>query len=377
MGSIDHAIAWQEVKRNCLYFKGHIPCLPNKQSGQICNSCTAYRPVSKRILIIKLGAIGDVIRTTPLLTHYRNKYPDCHITWVTDYPGVLPKQHIDEVLLFSGRNIAPLYHVRFDIALNLDKEAEACVLLSQVHAIEKYGFTWDNGIAPATPAAEIKLLTGLFDQVSKANTLSYLQEIFAICHLDYQNEKYIVSYDEEQSAKWHNVLQEKAYGQPIVGLNTGYGRRWPTRQWPDRHWLKLTAALSEAGYYCVLLGGEDEHITNTRLAAESGALYPGTFSIQEFTAILAACDLIVSQVTMAMHLTLGLQKKLILMNNIFNPYEFDLFGLGEIVQPDEECICYFGASCNRGQSCMKDLPPEKVLDAIKRHLVPTKETLNT
>jgi heptosyltransferase-2 len=36
---------------------------------------------------------------------------------------------------------------------------------------------------------------------------------------------------------------------------------------------------------------------------------------------------------MGMHITLALGKKIVLMNNIFNPYEFDLFGKGEIVAP--------------------------------------------
>ncbi len=51
----------------------------------------------------------------------------------------------------------------FDIALNLDKEPEACMLLQQVESKEKFGFTWGKGhIQPATEKATHKLLTGLF-----------------------------------------------------------------------------------------------------------------------------------------------------------------------------------------------------------------------
>jgi len=35
------------------------------------------------ILIIKLGAIGDVLRTTAILPGLREKYPDSLVTWVT------------------------------------------------------------------------------------------------------------------------------------------------------------------------------------------------------------------------------------------------------------------------------------------------------
>ncbi|MEZ4890529.1 MAG: hypothetical protein R2779_08245 [Crocinitomicaceae bacterium] len=38
-------------------------------------------------------------------------------------------------------------------------------------------------------------------------------------------------------------------------------------------------------------------------------------------------DLIVTQL-LAMHITIALQKKIVLMNNIFNPHEFELYGRG-------------------------------------------------
>ena len=80
------------------------------------------------------------------------------------------------------------------------------------------------------------------------------------------------------------------------------------------------------------------------------------------------CHLIITQVTMGMHLTLGLQKKIVLMNNIFNPNEFDLFGKGEIVMPEKACECFYRGSCKLGASCMKDLAPAKVLNAVNRVL---------
>lgn len=181
----------EEVKFDCLHFKGHIPCEPNKLHGAICGNCSHYRPIEKRILIIKLGAMGDVIRTTPLAKRYKRIYPNCHITWITLTPAILPSGKIDDVYDYNETSLFVLQHLQFDIAINLDKEKEACLLLKQVHAAEKYGFIWDNNrIAPATPQAEHKLMTGFFDQLSQQNTKSYLEEIFEICHLDFQGEAY-------------------------------------------------------------------------------------------------------------------------------------------------------------------------------------------
>ena len=35
------------------------------------------------ILVIKLGAIGDVIRTTAILSGLKERYKDCKIDWLT------------------------------------------------------------------------------------------------------------------------------------------------------------------------------------------------------------------------------------------------------------------------------------------------------
>ena len=95
----------EAVKYDCKHFEGHIPCGPNKQFDVQCDDCSHYdkntssivfldtkesllqeifkicnfskqeltegtpkiQTQATRILFIKLGAIGDVIRTTPLL----------------------------------------------------------------------------------------------------------------------------------------------------------------------------------------------------------------------------------------------------------------------------------------------------------------------
>ena len=83
---------------DCLHFKGDLPCAPHKENGYHCKNCPAYEQISKRILIIKLGAIGDVIRTTPLISTYKKRYPNCKITWLTMTPAILPAGKIDEIL---------------------------------------------------------------------------------------------------------------------------------------------------------------------------------------------------------------------------------------------------------------------------------------
>ncbi len=358
--------SFNDVRQDCIHFRGGIPCAPNKVKGVMC-TCEDFRPISKRILIIKLGALGDVIRTTPLIVKYRQLYPDCHITWLTLSPDVLPKKGINLILRPEAFSLWQIQNGDYDIAINLDKETEACMLLAAVKATEKFGYTWENNrIAPATPAAVHKLMTGFFDQISLRNTKSYLEEIFEICHLEFQHEPYLINKNEELSAKWTKQLRELAGDRLIVGLNTGCGPRWNTRLWPADYWQNLAHQLKANGLFPVFLGGSLEDEKNQAMAAETGTYYPGHFSLEEFIALTDGCDLIVTQVSMMMHIATALEKKMVLMNNIFNRHEFELYGRGEIIEPSVGCECHFGNTCKRGTSCMHDLTSDEVAQAVLR-----------
>lgn len=352
-------------KPDCLHFKGDVPCLPHKESGYHCKDCPAYTKISKKILIIKLGAIGDVIRTTPLISTYRSLYPDCKITWLTMTPAILPSGKINEILKFDYASALYLQNAEFDIAINLDKEKEASALLLRVNAKEKYGYILkDNVSQPVNELATHKYHTGLFDDVSKANTLNYCQEIYAMCGLEYKGELYQLDNHADKGYQWEQIDRNKK----IIGLNTGCGDRWTTRLWPLEYFADLASRLLSQGHEVILLGGEQEDNRNKEIARLSGAKYLGFFPLPQFINLIDQCDLVVTQVTMGMHLTLGLHKKIVLMNNIFNPHEFDLFNKGEIVMPEKECVCFYRGKCKLGESCMKDLPVDKVKSAVDRVL---------
>jgi ADP-heptose:LPS heptosyltransferase len=358
---------FKEVKTDCHHFRTTIPCAPNKKEGVICLDCSHYRPISKRILIIKLGALGDVIRTTPLVVKYKALYPDAHFTWITQSPAVLPTDEIQQILKWDATSIYIIENSKYDIAINLDKEQEACSLLKNVNAKEKYGYTWgDFAIAPATPAAEHKLMTGFFDSISLENKKSYLEEIFEICHFSFDQEPYLINKNEKLVALWADKWNRLSEGKKIVGLNTGCGPRWNTRLWTNEEWIALAEKLMKEGYYPVFLGGALEHEKNLKFASETGAHYPGHFSLEEFIALTDGCDYIVTQVSMMMHIATALQKKMILMNNIFNKYEFELYNRGTIVEPKSGCECYFGNTCKRGEnSCMHEISHKDIVEAIQ------------
>lgn len=357
-----------DVKTDCRFFKGYIPCKPNKKHGVNCfrndTICQFYEKTDKKILIIKLGAIGDVIRTTPLFTRLKEENQTAKFYWLTLTPDVVPSD-VDSILKFTFDNTLFLKEIQFDIAINLDKDKEACALFNNISSKEKYGFVLKDGLpAPANQLAELKFLTGIFDDLNQKNKKNYLEEIFEICDLDFRGEKYVLDSFEENKKEWGLDKSKK-----IVGLNTGCGGRWTSRLWPEKYWIDLARQLIAQNYEVVFLGGELEDEKNKRLSKDSGGKYFGTFPLKTFINLMDQVDLVVTAVTMAMHITLGLKKNIVLFNNIFNKYEFELYGLGEIVEPEKECKCFFSANCmNDDYECMDSLYPEKVIQLINKLL---------
>lgn len=349
----------------CLHFRGDVPCKPHKQHGVHCDVCPHRIERLGRILIIKLGATGDVIRTTPLLRTMMEQYPQHEIWWITQSPDVLPSA-VHKRLPFDAASMSVVAATSFDIAINLDKDPPACVLMHQVTAITKFGFTWNDGVpAPLNDYAVPKFTTGLFDDVNKANTLSYPQEIFAICGMEWSGEEYL--FDTPSVAP----MQIPANAGPVIGLNTGCGDRWLAREWPANAWVDLIRMLQQAGMYPVLLGGPAEHARNTDFANATGAAYAGVNPYRTFFGIVNQCDVVVTTVTMAMHAAIGLRKPVVLFNNIFNRNEFELYGRGELVEPPRPCECFFQHACTSPLGhCMTEITPDVVFAAVQRSLTP-------
>jgi heptosyltransferase-2 len=66
---------------------------------------------------------------------------------------------------------------------------------------------------------------------------------------------------------------------------------------------------------------------------------------------------------MTMHIAIAFEKKIVLFNNIFNKHEFELYGLGKILEPeDKDCLGCYKNSCEF--ECMSTISPQRVLSVI-------------
>jgi len=363
-------IKLSEVKTDCRHFRSQVPCAPNKKFGVVCTDCGYYEKTKEIILIIKLGAAGDVVRTTPLLYPLKKEYPSARIFWLTYYPELVPlhtSPSADRAFAYNLQNISYLSSVEFDYVINLDKDIEAISLMEKISGNRKDGFTLKDGNCyPVNHKAEDKFVTGLFDTVSKQNKKSYPQEIFEICGYKFKKEKYLIDIKREADI-FQNCNYDIKNGKIKIGLNTGCGSRWVSRIWKDEYWTELINKLISEDHQVILLGGKQEDERNKFLSGRTGADYFGYFDMDEYINLMNKCDIIVTQVTMSMHLAIALEKKLVLMNNIFNRNEFDLYGNGVIVEPEKECRCYFQPVCtNKEYNCTDYLTPEMIYAAVKK-----------
>ena len=359
-------IKFEQVKYDCRHLRADVPCKPSKLHGVDCSDCSYYEKFNRKILIIKLGAAGDVIRTTPLLYPLRNEYHYAKIYWLTDFPELLPVNteiNVDVPLKFNLASVLYLQETKFDVVINLDKDKEAIALASKINSYKKFGYTLINGSCyPVNKDAEHKLLTGMFDDYSKKNIKSYPEEIFEICGYSFKKEKYLLDVDNNSDRNWELSKSKK-----IIGLNTGCGSRWTSRLWKNEYWIETINKLKEKKFEVVLLGGEQEHENNTYLAEQAGCRYFGHFDLKTFINLVNKCDVVVTQVTMGLHIAIALGKKVVLLNNIFNPNEFELYGSGVIVGPKKECKCYFSPRCtNEEYKCMDYLNPQDVVDSVNK-----------
>src|SRR5260370_15924195 len=72
------------------------------------SEATATTLAPRRVLIILLGSIGDVVRALPLLGRVRRAWPDAHIAWAVEpksEPILRNHRWLDEIIVYERRYV--------------------------------------------------------------------------------------------------------------------------------------------------------------------------------------------------------------------------------------------------------------------------------
>ena len=367
-------------RRDCRHFAGDRPCRPHKQTGVLCDDCEHYLPGGRRVLVVKLAAVGDVLRSTSILRGLREAYGPCTITWVTMKNAVAlfgANPEVDRVIPFDGASLPlALATETFDLVVNLDAAQESCALASAARAGERKGFGLadDGRSTPLHKEAEPWFEMGLLDARKRENQRTYQGLMFDILGITPSDPELILELTDDEFA--HGAAFAQRHGldgaAPVVGLNTGAGGRWPLKKWTLDGYRALIDRLADDGAKVVLLGGPEEAARNQELrrGRESKVIDAGCDNtLRQFAALVDQVDVMVSGDTLAMHIAIARRKRMVVMFGPTSAAEIELYGRGEkITSTEMDCLCCYLTSCDKDPNCMNTIPVERVHDAVRRQI---------
>jgi ADP-heptose:LPS heptosyltransferase len=218
-------------------------------------------------LIIKLGASGDVVRTTPLLRRFSGS-----VTWITAAKnGVLLDGLSDNLRHFSWEARARALDIPYDLAINLEDTLEVAMFLKSVRPAEIFGAYSDSSqhlryTDNSRCWFDLSLISSHgrqeADRLKLHNRQTYQELIFRGLGFDFASETYLLP----------KPIETALSGDVAIAADAG--PIWPMKRWAYYGHLKrqledsglivnvlperssLLQHLADVRNHCCLVGGD-------------------------------------------------------------------------------------------------------------------------
>ncbi len=372
-------------KQDCLYFFSDRPCVYHKKDKSlICDNCKFYVTLIK-ILIIKLAALGDVVRTTSVLKPLKEKYKNSKILWVTEDNAVeilFNNPYVDEIIPFSQTWL--LYNLHFDILINLDLDENALRLTKNIYARKKYGFFLDKNdmIVCSNEVAKKWFDLSHNDVLKRKNDKTYQQYLMGILEIDNLLPKdypIIINLTKEEKnfaerfAKNNRISKNDL----VIGINLGGGDKWQKKEYPIKQTIELIKLIVQSSKLKVkskrklkvlLFGGEKEEERNKKIISlVKNPLLIDTGcknTLREFFSLINLCDILITSDTLALHIALAFNKKVVVLFGPTSPTEIELYGLGKKIVSPIKCVVCYNRVCNKKPDCMQLIKPRQIYNTL-------------
>jgi heptosyltransferase-2 len=324
-----------------------------------------------RILIIKLGAIGDVLRTTSILLGLKEKYNPQTIDWITSASSkevLLNNSLIDQIFTWPEKGSLGSY----DRVISLEDDFGACKLASEVDSKKIIGAYVNKGQIVYTPSAWFDMSAisryGLeaANQLKKKNRKTFQQHMADL--LGIRVGPYVFNLTLDEIDYGREFVRGLGIGsqEKVVGINTGAGKRWQLKGLGIEKTIEIVKKITnELGVVSLILGGEEEKERNEIISKETGMPNGGMHSLRNFAAVVNQCQLVLSSDSLAMHFGIALGKKLAVFFGPTSPTEIELYGLGTKVYPKIDCLVCYKKICDKKPNCMDILTTEDIFEAVK------------
>ena len=269
------------INVDCKYFRNDRPCVFHKKEKVWCENCPHYAPITTRILIIKLDAAGDVLRTTSILSPLLQAYPRASVAWISKgdaLPLFNNNPYVHQVVEYGPEAQSLLMAEEFDLAINLDAAPSSSRLMSIARSTKKLGFEWNpRGFSePLSPEAALWFRMGIRDDLKKANESTYQEIMMKICGLEGRPDRPVFIIDDNEKTFAADFARTKGFTdkRPVIGLNTGAGSRWRYKKWTLDGYrqliLKLESLVSRFANPALRRAGRSRTKPRSRLKFQKG-----------------------------------------------------------------------------------------------------------
>jgi len=327
----------------------------------------------KRILIIEVNWLGDVLFSTPFIKAVKGHYKDSYLA-VLVVPGCVEvltlNPHVDKVIAFDEdgahkgiigkiRLIAELRKERFDIAFILHRSFTRALiaLLSGIGSRVGY-FTRKRALILSKPI-EVP--------VKEMHKVEYFLNIASSMGMDTGDKSYEFHFGGDDKFYIESFLFDKGVtaDDKIVVINPG--GNWNPKRWPEESFAQLIDALTDAfGAKVVITGAAKdiplaEEISN--MTHKKPLISCGKTTIKRLGALLSKAKLVISNDSGPMHLAVAVGAKVIALFGPTSPELTGPYGDGDyvVIRKAKDCdVPCYDLSCTDNK-CMRLITVDDVM----------------
>jgi len=343
------------------------------------------------ILVLKTGALGDVLRTTSILPGLHERYAEARVTWVTapsavdllrTHPLVRTVAPLDATSDASAAEaISRLSATCWARVISLDDEAGIARIASAVPNRRLSGaYQRSDGSLAYTPDTAPWFDMGLLSVHGKAaadlkkieNRRSHPQICADMLGLRMGKPELHLGEETRACARSFAQRTELERHRPLVGLNTGAGGRWTSKQLDVGRTVDLAGRIhaARAGRVSFLvLGGPSEAGRNREILAElsraglRGLDAGSENALLDFAGLIGLCDVLVASDSLALHVGIALSVRVVAFFAPTSAAEIELYGRGEKVVSTSPDYCSY-----RPDADNSTLTPARLAEAVLAQL---------